>query len=84
MKTAAEILEECRQEWIKDDPRMQSEVGARKAMQEALIRYAEQVIDTCARVAITSEQAYWAGLTGDMIQDEVYTQSILDVKNLLK
>jgi hypothetical protein len=53
-------------------------------LETCMKKYAEQAIDKCAESAITTEDAYWAGLTDDMILDEVYKQSILDVKNLLK
>lgn len=76
-------------EWVKEmekvltDPNMQSEVGAKQAMIEALTLYAEQAIDTCAEKAEATESGYYSE---DVYLSSCYVdkQSILNVKKLLK
>lgn len=80
MKTAEQFLEECKERWKQSDPRMQGEDGAKQAMIEALILYAEQTIDMCA----DSVELVWET---DYLGDEwkvVDRDSILNVKKQLK
>jgi hypothetical protein len=83
MKTAEQFLEECKARWKQTDPNMQSEVGAKQALIEALILYAEQAIDTCAESAEATESGYYSE---DVYLSSCYVdkQSILNVKKLLK
>jgi hypothetical protein len=74
LKSAEQVLEDIKAEWKKNDPRMQGEAGAKKAMIDALVRYAEQAIDQCAESAKVS-----AGI--DRVVDK---ESILKVKDLLQ
>jgi ATP/maltotriose-dependent transcriptional regulator MalT len=79
MKTAEQILEECKQRWKENDPKMESSEGAKQAMIEALILYAEQVIDECADLVLGCVWPYTS--TDDYYVD---TEPILNLKKQLK
>lgn len=74
MKTAEQFLQECKERWKETDPRMSGEAGAKRAMIEALILYAEQAVDKCAESA----------KVGAGIDRTVDKASILSVNDLLK
>lgn len=79
MKTAEQFLEECKLRWKQTDPNMQSEVGAKQALIEALILYAEQAIDMCSK---ESDKALNGYVTSDASIDNF--DAINNVKKLLK
>jgi hypothetical protein len=86
MKTAEQFLEECKTRWKQTDPNMQSEVGAKQALIDALILYAEQAIDECSTKLWDCVESYDDGGDSDSIASDYYIncQPIIDVKKLLK
>lgn len=74
MKTAEQFLEECKAKWTLSTPE-----NAKQAMIEALILYAEQVIDACAEEVWSCAHPY----TDD---DQIYIteEPILNIKKQLK
>jgi len=83
MKTAEQFLEECKTRWKQTNPNIPREVGAKQALIDALILYAEQAIDTCAESAEATESGYYSE---DSYLSSCYVnkQSVLNVKKLLK
>lgn len=79
MKTAEQFLEECKTRWKQTDPNMQSEVGAKQALIEALILYAEQAIDMCCKESDKVLNGY-VDINVSCDNDD----AIKDVKKLLK
>jgi len=79
MKTAEQFLEECKLRWKQTDPNMQSEVGAKQALIEALILYAEQAIDMCSK---ESDNVLNGWVSVDLSIDN--DDAINNVKKLLK
>lgn len=79
MKTAEQFLEECKARWKQTDPNMQSEVGAKQALIEALILYAEQAIDMCSEKLYDCVESYTE-------TDDYYVnkETMLELKKQLK
>lgn len=78
MKTAKEFLDECKVKWslIKKD-------NAEEAMISALIQYAEQAIEECAKVAETTTLTF-SHPDSDEWETIVDRSSIRKVKQQLK
>lgn len=74
MKTAEQFLEECKEKWTLNTPE-----NAKQAMIEALILYAEQVIDACVDKLHDCVEPYTE-------TDEYYVDKkpMLDLKKQLK
>jgi len=85
MKTAEQFLEECKARWKQTDPNMQSEVGAKQALIEALILYAEQAIDMCSEKLYDCVESY-TETDDNSSYDEYYVnkEPMLELKKQLK